>query len=188
MNDLYDEGRAVRFDYLPPMSGISAIEDKLHRGAVVRRLGEGRTAEVLRNICHRILYPETSRESVRDPHESWNKLCANMRAMFGVNLLKPEFIVAKGYIQFRYVENNVTYDISSGGLGFLQTLLLFAYMYSSQGAVLLLDEPDAHLETIRQRETFQRINETARETGSQVLIATHSEVVLNEARKIIKLS
>ena len=181
MIDAYDEDRAVRFGYLPSMSGISAVEDKLHRGAVLRRLGEGKTAEVLRNICHGILYPETPRESVRNPQESWNKLCANMRAMFGVDLLKPEF---KGYIQFQYVENNVTLDISSGGSGFLQTLLLFTYMYSNPGTVLLLDEPDTHLESIRQRETFQRIHETARETGTQVIISSHSEVVLDEAAEV----
>jgi predicted ATPase len=54
-------------------------------------------------------------------------------------------------------------------------------MYAKPGNVFLLDEPDAHLEVIRQREVFQRINEVASETNSQLLIASHSEVVLDEA-------
>ncbi|MDR1343508.1 MAG: ABC transporter ATP-binding protein [Prevotellaceae bacterium] len=37
--------------------------------------------------------------------------------------------------------------------------------------VLLLDEPDAHLEVIRQREIFQKINEMAQEAKSQLIIA-----------------
>jgi energy-coupling factor transporter ATP-binding protein EcfA2 len=86
-----------------------------------------------------------------------------------------------------YIENNIQYDISSGGRGFQQTLLLLAYMFANPNTVLLLDEPDAHLEVIRQREAFQRINEIASETNSQILIASHSEVVLDEAAEASKV-
>jgi hypothetical protein len=47
--------------------------------------------------------------------------------------------------------------------------------------VLLLDEPDAHLEVLRQRQTYQLINDIAEEKGSQIVAASHSEVVLTEA-------
>ena len=47
--------------------------------------------------------------------------------------------------------------------------------------MLLLDEPDAHLEIVRQREIFSVINQLAAENESQVFIASHSEVVLNSA-------
>lgn len=157
--DLYDNDKGVNFGFLQPMSGISSIEDKLYRGAIDRRLGEGKTAEVLRNICYEVLYPETVRTPGYDAEVCWRKLCENIKSMFGIDLLKPEFIKLEGSIQLKYVENRITYDISSGGRGFLQTLLLFAYMYANPNTVLLLDEPDAHLEVIRQREAFQRINE-----------------------------
>jgi hypothetical protein len=45
----------------------------------------------------------------------------------------------------------------------------------------LLDEPDAHLEILRQREIYQKLRETAKENGSQLIIASHSEEVLNQA-------
>ena len=45
----------------------------------------------------------------------------------------------------------------------------------------MLDEPDAHLEILRQRQIYRAITETAAQQSSQLLIATHSEVVLNEA-------
>ena len=54
-------------------------------------------------------------------------------------------------------------------------------MYANPNTTLLLDEPDAHLEVIRQREVFQLINGIANDVNSQLLIASHSEVVLDEA-------
>ncbi len=54
-------------------------------------------------------------------------------------------------------------------------------MYRNPGAVLLLDEPDAHLEILRQREIYQLLTDIARENGNQIIAASHSEVLLNEA-------
>jgi len=182
--NLFNNGKAIHFGFLQAMSGISTSEDKLTRGAIERRLGEGKTAEVLRNICYEILYPEISRGKDYNPEVSWDKLKKIIKIMFGVDLHKPEYIKSLGAVKFEYVENKITYDISSGGRGFLQTLLLFAYMFANPSTVLLLDEPDAHLEVIRQREAFQRINEMAQETKSQIIIASHSEVLLDEAADV----
>ena len=54
-------------------------------------------------------------------------------------------------------------------------------MAANPASVLLLDEPDAHLEILRQRQIYQVLSETAAETGSQIIAASHSEVILNEA-------
>ena len=62
-----------------------------------------------------------------------------------------------------------------------QTLLLLAYMYANPGAVLLLDEPGAHLEILRQRQIYQLLTEVAEENRNQIIAASHSEVILNEA-------
>jgi predicted ATPase len=178
---LYNSNKAIHFGFLQAMSGISTSEDKLTRGAIERRLGEGKTAEVLRNICYEILYPEIPRAKDYNAEENWNKLKKIIKVMFGVDLSKPEYIKSLGAISLEYTDNKIVYDISSGGRGFLQTLLLFAYMFANPNTILLLDEPDAHLEVIRQREAFQQINAIANETHSQIIIASHSEVVLNEA-------
>ena len=44
----------VHITYLPPMSGLAAMETRLDQGAINVRIGEGRTAEVLRNLCYRV--------------------------------------------------------------------------------------------------------------------------------------
>ena len=181
--DLYENDNGIHFGFLQPMSGISTSEDKLTQGSIDRKLGEGKTAEVLRNICYEILYPEIKPREIVDTEKNWKQLCDVVELMFGAKLKKPEFIKSTGLISLEYMEDNIQYDISSGGRGFQQTLLLFAYMFANPNTVLLLDEPDAHLEVIRQRESFQFINEVADATNSQLLIASHSEVVLNEAAK-----
>jgi AAA15 family ATPase/GTPase len=174
-------GRGVHFGFLQPMSGLATEEDLLTPGAVDRRLGEGRTAEVLRNICYSILYPENRSQAQDFSNMNWRKLKDAIKKMFGALLHEPIYIRATGLLQLEYTENGIRYDISSGGRGFQQTLLLLAYMYAHPGTTLLLDEPDAHLEVIRQREAFQLINAVANETQSQLIIASHSEVVLDEA-------
>ena len=80
-----------------------------------------------------------------------------------------------------YRERGVTLDLSSAGRGLQQTLLLLAYLYANPGAVLLLDEPDAHLEILRQRQIYLLLADTARGSAGQVIAASHSEVLLNEA-------
>ena len=54
-------------------------------------------------------------------------------------------------------------------------------MLANPGAVLLLDEPDAHLEILRQRDVYNLLTEIAATNGSQIIAASHSEVVLQEA-------
>ena len=80
-----------------------------------------------------------------------------------------------------YREHNTTLDLSSSGRGLQQTMLILAYMYANPGTVLLLDEPDAHLEILRQRQIYRLITEVASESGSQIIAASHSEVLLDEA-------
>ena len=162
----------VRVAFLPPMSGLAATETRLDAGAIDVRIGEGRTAEVLRNLCYRI---------GEDDSSNWNEVVEQISALFGAELDPPRYIVERGEIAMSYRERDVVLDLSSAGRGLQQTLLILAYMYANPGAVLLLDEPDAHLEILRQRQIYERITSVARSSGSQVIAASHSEVLLNEA-------
>ena len=163
---------AVEVAYLPPMSGLASAETRLDPGAVKVRIGEGRTAEVLRNLCFRI--------HERD-EESWERMSERIDRLFGVQLDPPVYVEERGEISMRYRERGIWLDLSSSGRGLQQTLLILAYMYAHPGAVLLLDEPDAHLEILRQREVYSLIREVAGESRSQIVVASHSEVLLGEA-------
>ncbi|MEA3351102.1 MAG: AAA family ATPase, partial [Chloroflexota bacterium] len=161
--------------FLPPMSGLAATELRLDPGAINVRIGEGRTAEVLRNLCYKLVEQNQN-------DERWEKLNRHMDSMFGVKLNAPIYIPERGEITMSYQDiSGIELDISSSGRGLQQVLLLLAYLYANPGSVLLLDEPDAHLEILRQRQVYRLLTETAREQGAQVIAASHSEIILNEA-------
>ena len=162
--------------FLPPMSGLSSLEAMLQPGTVNVLLGQGRTAEVLRNLCFQVFLHQG---------KGWeNVLVPRMQQLFGATILQPQYNSERGEITLRYKDTrmlNLELDLASSGRGFQQTLLLTAYMLLHPNSVIMLDEPDAHLEILRQRQIYQAITETAAQQSSQLLIATHSEVVLNEA-------
>ena len=160
---------------LNPMSGLASNETRLEPGAIDVRIGEGRTAEVLRNLCLRVT-------ELPKGLERWEKLADRIATLFGVHLDRPRLIPERGEVQVTYVSKlGSRLDLSSAGRGMLQTLLLLAFIDLNQESVLLLDEPDAHLEILRQREIYQVLRETAAHNGAQVICASHSEVILNEA-------
>ncbi len=160
--------------FLPPMSGLAGTEPKWELGRINVLLGEGQTAQVLRNLCYVI----HQRETVPD----WKILVEHIRSLFGVELLPPIHIKERGEISMAFKEDSgVRLDLSSSGRGLQQTLLLLAHLYSNPKTLLLLDEPDAHLEVLRQRQIYQLLTEIAEKQGCQVIAASHSEVVLNEA-------
>jgi hypothetical protein len=164
----------VKVAFLPPMSGLAATEDRLDTGAVDVRIGEGRTAEVLRNLCYQIHSSEKA--------GSWQALVDQIQGLFGVRLNPPHYIAERGQITMSYrEESGIELDLASSGRGLQQTLLLLSHLYTHPRSVLLLDEPDAHLEILRQRQIYQILTETADQHGCQVIAASHSEVILEEA-------
>lgn len=167
------QAEGSRIVFLPPMSGLLSSELRLEPGAINVRLGEGRTAEVLRNLCFQLAEQEDRR--------GWERVRDTMQGLFRVQVEPPVYIAERGELEMTYVEGKTRLDLSASGRGLQQTLLLLAYLAANPGAVLLLDEPDAHLEILRQRGIYQLITELARESGAQIIAASHSEVVLNEA-------
>ena len=166
------EAGAMHVAYLPPMSGLAATETRLDQGAINVRVGEGRTAEVLRNLCSRIF---------RETPDQWKSLVNQIRTLFGAELEEPRYVEERGEITMSYREDGIRLDLSSGGRGLQQTLLILAYMYANPGAVMLLDEPDAHLEILRQRQMYNLLVEAASVRSNQIIAASHSEILLNEA-------
>ena len=162
-----------RIAFLPPMSGLAGNETRLDPGAINVRLGEGRTAEVLRNLCYQI---------AEEGEGDWNGLKARISHLFKVDLDDPVYVPERGEINMTYRDPaGFHLDLSAAGRGLQQILLLLAHLARNPRSVLLIDEPDAHLEILRQRQIYQMLSEAARERGSQVILASHSEVILNEA-------
>ena len=156
------------------MSGLAALETELPPGRIQSLIGEGRTAEVLRNLCLAVS---------RDNPAGWADVCARMTAMFGVEIDPPRRDHIRGVVEMSYFDKRqqTRLDLASAGRGQLQILLLLTYLYANPGSTLLLDEPDAHLEILRQRQTYNAINDVAAKTGSQIIAASHSEIIMDVA-------
>ncbi len=169
---LEDPDSRSRICYLPPMSGLAAVEPKVEQGRIDVLLGEGQTAQVLRNLCYTVFTSEPA---------AWAAISKDMETLFHIKLGKPEYIQQRGEIVMSYEERGKPLDVSCAGRGAQQVLLLLAYLHANPNAVLLMDEPDAHLEILRQRQIYNRLVALAVSQGSQIVAASHSEVVLNEA-------
>ncbi|WP_428096793.1 AAA family ATPase [Candidatus Rariloculus sp.] len=163
----------VSVELLYPMSGLETEEPILQPGRIEVLLGQGQTAQVLRNLCL-LVYKEAPGD--------WDQITDLMKRLFGVRIGNPQE-TARGSIQLFYRQDNVKehLDVALSGRGFQQMLLIFAYLYSHRRSVLLIDEPDAHLEILRQKQVYVLLREIAAKNESQVILVTHSEVILEEA-------
>jgi len=160
--------------FLPPMSGLTDREFLKQPGEIGFLIGQGETAQVLRNLCYQLFIQSGNQNA-------WVQVCAHIQSLFGVQLQPPK-LLERSEITMTYQDSeDCLLDLSSAGRGLQQTLLLLARLYANPKTVLLLDEPDAHLEVLRQRQIYQIITGVAAKQSSQVIAASHSEVVLNEA-------
>ena len=170
------EAVMTKLAFLPPMSGLATEEALIREGRINVLLGQGQTAEVLRNLCYKVHEDENQ--------EKWQSLVGHIKDLFGVQLDTPKFVPSRGTITMSYTErySNTKLDLASSGRGMQQVLLLLAYLYDSRAdTVFLLDEPDAHLEILRQKQIYNLINDVAGKQNSQIISASHSEALLQEA-------
>jgi len=168
------ETEAIKVAFLPPMSGLSELEFAKQRAEISWLIGQGRTAEVLRNLCHLV--------KTDSDNNKWPWMVEQIEKLFGIRIQPPVLAPERAELTMSYLTMRGTkLDISSSGRGVQQTLLLLSYMSVNPNSVLLLDEPDAHLEILRQRQIYRVLCENAEEQHSQIIAASHSEVILNEA-------
>lgn len=166
--------------FVPAMSGLSIEEPVYQHPKIEQLLGQARPGEVLRNLL-----VEASRSDT-----AWQSLTEGIQRLFNVKLTYPNdegpHILAEYQKGKSPRKNAPKFDISSGGAGFQQVLMLLTFLHTRKGAVLLLDEPDAHLHHILQSAIYRELQQVAAKQQSQLIIATHSEVIINsvEPRQI----
>jgi predicted ATPase len=169
--------RALQFDaaFVPAMSGLVSREAPYANMATIDALlAQGRPGEVLRNLLL----------AAHNDQAAWERLTAAVQRMFSVELQPPQpgaWIVA----EYRSAGGKLL-DLASAGSGLQQVVLLLTLLNTRPGRVLLLDEPDAHLHLFLQDTIYSELRGAAARQGSQLIIATHSEVVINsvDAREL----
>ena len=158
--------------FIPPMTGIGIDEPVFQPAKIEQLLGLGRPGEVLRNLL-----VEASRDEV-----AWNALQASVGKLFSYKLRPPDTSGAHIVADYTMVDLSIArpiLDIASAGSGFQQVLMLLSFLNTRPGAVLLLDEPDAHLHLILQDAIYHELRTVAARQRSQLIVATHSEAIIN---------
>ena len=62
-------------------------------------------------------------------------------------------------------------------------LASYAALLFEEASVILIDEPDAHMHLLLQETTYRKLLSFATRTKSQLVVATHSEVIIKEAKR-----
>jgi len=155
--------------FVPPMSGLSTDEPVYQKPKIEQLLGSGKPGDVIRNLL----------VQAHENQAAWAKLTDAVRRLFGIELLPPDGRGADIVAEYRPAPDGPAFDLASAGSGFQQVLMLLTFLNTRAGAVLLLDEPDAHLHMILQDAIYGELRSVAAATGSQLLIATHSEVIID---------
>lgn len=170
---------ALSIVHCPPFSGIGSEEKRMDRGAQNLEIGRGKPGDIIRNLLL---------EVYQDGKE-WQSLVTDIEELFHVRICDPVYDESlTPFILCEYLpgiprgkgRNGLRpLDIASGGSGLLQVLLLLSYFYARPASVLLFDEPDAHLHVILQRQIYDRLRQVATKRECQLIMATHSEVILD---------
>ncbi|MCI0487202.1 MAG: AAA family ATPase [Blastocatellia bacterium] len=155
--------------YVPPMTGLSTDEPVYQRPKVDQLLGQGKPGDIIRNLL-----VEAHRSE-----RAWPVLQKSIDRLFGYEIHPPDDKGADIIAEYSADTGGPRLDIASAGSGFQQVLMLLTFLHTREGAVLLLDEPDAHLHVILQDAIYSELRSVAAEKNSQLIIATHSEVIIN---------
>ncbi len=178
VTDVPPEARENKIVHVPPFSGIGAEETGLQLGFQNRLVGQGKPGDILRNLLL-----EVYRTDKREKTGHWQALTDDVFSLFGYRLQDTQYAEAMDpFIRIEYTHGSAktTFDLASAGSGFHQVLTLLGFFYARPASVLLLDEPDAHLHVILQRQVYDKLRTIARQRGCQLLISTHSEVILED--------
>ncbi|MCJ7779134.1 MAG: ATP-binding protein [Sedimentisphaerales bacterium] len=159
--------------HIPPFSGIGAEETRYDHGFQNLLIGQGKPGDILRNLLLEIF--------TKNP-ENWKKLKEDIKELFDYVIVDPSYAEHDPFIVVEYCHSTSrkSFDLASAGSGFHQVLTLFGFIYAREASVLLIDEPDAHEHIILQRQVYERLRTVARRRNCQLLVSTHSEVILEE--------
>lgn len=155
--------------YVPPMTGLSVEEPVYQTPKIAQLLALGRPGEVIRNLLLQASKDEPT----------WRELRTTIHRLFGYEILVPDDAGPEIIADYRKSADGPRFDIASAGSGFQQVLMLMTFLTTRRGAVLLVDEPDAHLHVILQGGIYQELKRLAATRDSQLVLATHSEVIVN---------
>ncbi|MGO4307340.1 AAA family ATPase [Cupriavidus sp. RAF12] len=151
--------------FVPGLAGVALREELRTASIVANGIAQGDSNVYLRNVLYRIC---KDNEKLTRFHEVIASVFPGLTIS---TTFDPE---AHLYIDISVHQDDRTVPLEMVGTGVLQAIQLVAYVTAYDPALLLLDEPDAHLHPSNQKLlalTLQRIAEAGR---TKIILATHS--------------
>ena len=178
LTDLPQGAANTQVVHIPPFSGIGAEETRYDHGYQNLLIGQGKPGDILRNLLLEIFNKDK---------ENWRQLKEDIKELFNCTIFDPSYSGAAPValapfivVEYRQGNSRKSLDLASAGSGFHQVLTLFGFIYAREASVLLIDEPDAHEHIILQRQVYDRLRTVACRRNCQLIVSTHSEVILEE--------
>ncbi len=159
--------------YVPGLAGVPLSEERRANSIVQTGIAQGDSNLFLRNVLNRLEEAPAKKRA----------LILLMRAIFPGFFVKTSFDEdLNQYIAAEVKVSDSTTPLELSGTGCLQALQLAAYVILYEPELLLLDEPDAHLHPGNQKLLVQLLFRLAQDSGTQILLASHSRHVFDSIR------
>lgn len=156
--------------YSPGISGIPNLEEKRTEKLVKKACSFGDSNVILRNVLDLL--------RANDP-QSISQIEDWMSSVVGpIRLLVDHDPARDAVISASAVVNNHTVPLELLGTGYLQLIQIFAYILLLRPRILLLDEPDTHLNPKVQQQLVPLLAEIASKRNLKILMTTHSPFIV----------
>ena len=155
--------------YIPGISGISVNEEQMSRQSVLELSQMGDANQVLRNSLNFLW------QNRRD----WHKFTNYFKCMF------PNMEVSVDD-SGRYIVVEILVDekyyvlLEEMGSSVIQIIHLLSYVLLFKPTVMLLDEPDTHLQPSKQLAFLKLLDSIAMEMGIQFILTSHSDILIED--------
>jgi hypothetical protein len=151
--------------FVPGLAGVPLREELRTPSIVANGIAQGDSNVYLRNVLYRICKDPTRLTRF---HEM---IASVFPGLVISSTFDPETHL---YIDMSVKQNDRTVPLEMVGTGALQAIQLVAYVTAYNPALLLLDEPDAHLHPSNQRLLALTLQKIAESGDTKVILATHS--------------
>lgn len=164
--------------YIPGLAGIPLSEERRAESIVLRQAAAGDANTVLRNVLLLLKQAEDKDASVHAPLTELTQRVSNAirRTEFRISFDdKSDYRIS---VEFKTTGMADWRPLEVAGVGFLQTIQIFAYIVFFKPRMLLIDEPDSHLHPDAQGRLIREIASAADKHDCQVILTTHSPSVM----------
>jgi predicted ATPase len=173
LTEILRKKRKFFSSYIPGISGIPNREEKRSQKNVLKACSYGDSNVILRNVL--LLLGQRNAENITRIEEWISEIAEPMSITVSHDDEKDLSITCNVRL------GEETLPIELIGTGYLQLIQIFSYVLLFDPGILLIDEPDIHLNPTVQEKLVKVLVRVANERNLRILLTTHSPFVVRGA-------